>query len=110
MPKSVRLGRGSGCCENCGCLRARRPNPQLTGKSSLIYCTRVVNNGASDMTKAIDTTRLVGTVRATVSFPENHYAELERIARENKVSVAWVVREAVEKYLVDRWPLFPEGK
>jgi hypothetical protein len=30
---------------------------------------------------------------------------LERIARDKKVSVAWVVREASEKYVDDQWPL-----
>lgn len=47
-----------------------------------------------------------GSVRATISFPAEHYAELERIAREKKVSLAWIVREAVEKYLAEQWPLF----
>lgn len=44
--------------------------------------------------------------RASVTFPANIYAELERIANENKVSVAWVVRDAVEKYVEERYPLF----
>lgn len=48
-----------------------------------------------------------GTVRASVSFPENDYAELERIARSQRVSVAWVVRESVQEYLVER-RLLPE--
>ena len=46
--------------------------------------------------------------RASVSFPIEHYQELERIAEDNKVSVAWVVRQAVEKYLVDRYPLLSD--
>ncbi|HEV2622560.1 MAG TPA: CopG family transcriptional regulator [Frateuria sp.] len=37
--------------------------------------------------------------RATVSFPADVYAELERIAATKKVSVAWVVREAAERYV-----------
>jgi len=49
------------------------------------------------------------TVRASVSFPEDQYAEIERIAREQRVSLAWVVREAVQTYLVQRWPLL-EGE
>jgi metal-responsive CopG/Arc/MetJ family transcriptional regulator len=48
--------------------------------------------------------------RASVSFPVEHYEELERIAESNKVSVAWVVRQAVEKYLVDRYPLLSDRK
>jgi metal-responsive CopG/Arc/MetJ family transcriptional regulator len=46
--------------------------------------------------------------RASVSFPPELYATLERIAKEKKVSVAWVVREAAEKYVGDQWPLFAE--
>lgn len=49
--------------------------------------------GASDVT------------RASVSFPTETYAELERIAASKKVSVAWVVREAAERYVADQWPL-----
>lgn len=42
------------------------------------------------------------TVRASVSFPEDQYAELERIALDQRVSLAWVVRDAVQAYLVKR--------
>mgnify|MGYP002712290526 CR=1 FL=1 len=41
------------------------------------------------------------TVRASISFPADIYAELERIADANKVSLAWVVRQAAEKYVRD---------
>lgn len=44
--------------------------------------------------------------RASVTFPGDLYAELERIAEEKKVSVAWVVRDAVEKYVEAQYPLF----
>jgi hypothetical protein len=44
--------------------------------------------------------------RASVTFPAGLYAELERIAEEKKVSVAWVVRDAVEKYVEAQYPLF----
>jgi predicted DNA-binding protein len=45
------------------------------------------------------------TVRASISFPPEVYETLESIAREKKVSLAWVVREAAEKYIADKWPL-----
>jgi hypothetical protein len=45
-------------------------------------------------------------VRATISFPPDVYDTLENIAEEKKVSLAWVVREAAEKYIGDKWPLF----
>ena len=48
----------------------------------------------------------VVSVRATITFPAELYATLEQIAREKKVSLAWVVRDAAEQYLADKWPLF----
>jgi hypothetical protein len=45
-------------------------------------------------------------VRASISFPSDVYETLEGIAKEKKVSLAWVVREAAEKYIADKWPLF----
>jgi metal-responsive CopG/Arc/MetJ family transcriptional regulator len=46
------------------------------------------------------------SVRATISFPSELYKTLEGIARDKKVSLAWVVREAAEQYIADKWPLF----
>jgi len=45
-------------------------------------------------------------VRASISFPPADYEDLERIARQKRVSVAWVVREAVKQYLDAESPLF----
>ncbi len=45
------------------------------------------------------------TARASVSFPIETYKELERLAEAKKVSLAWVVRDAAEKYVADQWPL-----
>jgi predicted DNA-binding protein len=42
------------------------------------------------------------TVRASISFPSDVYRSLEALARQNKVSLAWVVREAAEKYVADK--------
>ena len=47
-----------------------------------------------------------GRARASVTFPAGIYVELERIAEEKRVSVAWVVRDAVEKYVAAQYPLF----
>ena len=51
-------------------------------------------------------------MRATISFPSEIYKALEDIARQKKVSLAWVVREATEQYITDKWPLFgkPQGE
>jgi len=38
-------------------------------------------------------------VRASISFPPDLYGTLERIAKQKKVSLAWVVRDAAEKYI-----------
>ena len=43
--------------------------------------------------------------RVSVSLPPDIARTLRDIAKQKKVSVAWVVREAVEKYVADKWPL-----
>jgi len=59
----------------------------------------------SHVSKSLSSTR-DGTVRASVTFPTGLYTELEKIAEKKRVSVAWVVRDAVEKYLEAQYPLF----
>jgi metal-responsive CopG/Arc/MetJ family transcriptional regulator len=58
--------------------------------------------GKRDMGKEI-------TPRASISFPPELYRTLEEIAKQKKVSVAWVVRDATEKYVADQWPLLEKG-
>lgn len=50
------------------------------------------------------------TTRASISFSPEIYVELNRLAKQKKVSVAWLVREAVEKYVIDQWPLFGKSQ
>ncbi len=45
------------------------------------------------------------TPRLSVSFPADLKKTLELIAKEQKVSLSWIVRDAAEKYVSDRWPL-----
>ena len=45
------------------------------------------------------------TLRASVGFPRGLYVALEDLAKEKKVSVAWIVRDAAEQYVASRWPL-----
>lgn len=45
--------------------------------------------------------KVSSTTRASITFPPELYTALEGIARNKKVSVAWVVRDAVEKYVAD---------
>ena len=51
----------------------------------------------------------LAAVRATISFPPEVYETLEVIAKQKKVSLAWVVREAAERYLAEKWPLFAKN-
>lgn len=46
--------------------------------------------------------------RLSVTIPFETYDSLERIARKKKVSLAWVVRDAAERYVSDELPLFRE--
>ncbi len=56
--------------------------------------------------KPASDSRAPKSTRASVSFPPDVYDELEKLAAAKKVSFAWVVREAAEKYVADQWPLF----
>lgn len=50
------------------------------------------------------------STRASVSIPTEIYTTLESIAIQKKVSLAWVIRDAAEKYISDQWPLFTGTK
>jgi metal-responsive CopG/Arc/MetJ family transcriptional regulator len=52
----------------------------------------------------------VKTARASVSLPMELHDTLEQIAKQKKVSFAWVIRDAAEKYVADQWPLFEQQK
>jgi len=50
------------------------------------------------------------SIRVSVSLPVDQHTALAEIAKENRASLAWVVRAAVDKYLSDKAPLFaPKG-
>lgn len=55
------------------------------------------------------TVKKAGPVRVSVSFDPGDYADIKNIARNGRVSVAWVVREAVARYLDSRTPLLPRN-
>ena len=42
------------------------------------------------------------SVRATITFPPDLYETIEELAKQKKVSLAWVVRDAAEKYVADQ--------
>jgi predicted DNA-binding protein len=47
--------------------------------------------------------------RASASLPPEIYSTLQEIAKQKKVSVAWVIRDAAERYIAEQWPLL-EGQ
>jgi predicted house-cleaning NTP pyrophosphatase (Maf/HAM1 superfamily) len=68
----------------------------------------MVQHGANAMAKKADGSQR--SVRSTVSIPEDQYIQLQRIAEKKRVSLAWVVREAIEQYLIAESPLFHQGR
>jgi hypothetical protein len=44
-------------------------------------------------------TRATSTPRTSVTFPTDLYKALEELARKKKVSLAWIVRDAAERYV-----------
>jgi len=48
--------------------------------------------------------------RLSVSLTAEQHRELNDIARKNRVSVAWVIREAIDRLLKDDMPLLHVGK
>ena len=49
-------------------------------------------------------------VRMSVTLPPEVHEELEGVAKKQSVSLAWVVRQAVTKYLESSRPLFSQGQ
>lgn len=81
-----------------------------------MWCNVVKRRKAMTKSKEGDGEKMkpqsAAAIRASISFPAEVYETLEGIAKEKKVSLAWVVREAAEKYIADKWPLFggPTGE
>jgi metal-responsive CopG/Arc/MetJ family transcriptional regulator len=50
------------------------------------------------------------SVRTSVSLPPELHETLERMAKGKKVSVAWVIRDAAEKYVSEQWPLLQQER
>ena len=47
--------------------------------------------------------------RASASLSPEIYSALQDIAKHKKVSVAWVIRDAAERYIAEQWPLLKGG-
>ncbi len=52
--------------------------------------------------------RSKSTCRTSVSLPADLHRELEQIAKQKKVSLAWVIRDAAEAYVEGKWPLLKQ--
>lgn len=57
-----------------------------------------------------DKVNLPPIVRVSVSHPRGLHTELEQIARDKKVSLAWAIRDAAERYVADQWLLLAQSK
>ena len=62
--------------------------------------------GAKRTTKARAASK---SVRMSVTLPRDLHETLAQLAKGKKVTVAWVIRDAAEKYVGDAWPLFKQG-
>lgn len=60
-----------------------------------------------DMPSESPKSRQTGT-RITVTVPPDHYQLVCRMAKVKKVSNAWIIRDAVEKYIQADTPLFAQ--
>lgn len=86
-------------------------------KRGFVLGTAVVYRGASgeepsmsEKKRGKSKGRDAAMPRTSVSFPPEVYKTLENLAIKKKVSIGWVVRDAVEKYVADQWPLFSNLK
>lgn len=61
---------------------------------------------AKSMTRGRPATGKPPSARVSVSLPADVARTLQAIAQQKKVSVAWVIRDAAEKYIAEQWPLF----
>lgn len=56
--------------------------------------------------KSTGSTASPKTVQTSVSIPAEDHEEIERLSKQKKVSVAWIIREAIDQYLTAESPLF----
>lgn len=48
--------------------------------------------------------------RASASLPPELYATLQKLAKQKKVSIAWIIRDAAEKYVAEQWHLLESAR
>jgi metal-responsive CopG/Arc/MetJ family transcriptional regulator len=49
-------------------------------------------------------------VRASVSLQPDLYRTLQDLANQRKVSTAWIIRDAIETYVAEQWPLLEKRR
>jgi hypothetical protein len=77
-------------------------------RHGVMWCTYLLMEYFVSAKKSGKSTTRSRSIRVSVTFPRDQYELLDRIAREKKVSVAWVARDAVDRYLSEQWPLLAE--
>ena len=72
---------------------------------ALQCCTDFVANKRGCMSRRRKETHRQRSTRATVSIAPDTYSIIQAIAKQKKVSAAWVIRDAVDKYVAEELPL-----
>jgi len=63
-----------------------------------VPCTTVVQMPKHNPSEIAPSSVQVGT-RLSVTLPADHYRQMQQVAEQKKVSIAWVIRDAVDRYL-----------
>ncbi len=48
--------------------------------------------------------------RLTISLPESHYKAVRRVSTQKRVSLSWIIRDAIREYIEKDSPLLNEIK
>lgn len=96
------------CCRWCRPRHDRQPlSYGMIQHGGVLWCAARANDMAKKRRNGQNAKKKKdGMVRASSSYPRELYRILEEIALEKKVSIAWVMRDAAEKYVGGKWPLF----
>jgi predicted DNA-binding protein len=71
-----------------------------------MWCKVVfLNLGANAMKKSVQMRNEGKSVRTSVTLPRDVYQTLVQLSEKKKVTVAWIIRDAADKYVGEQWPL-----
>jgi hypothetical protein len=85
--------------------RSDRPGSAEVHQAGVKWCIETRGELAMVTQASGERSRNDQALRTSVSFPPELYRLLEQIASQKKVSLAWVIRDASEKYVAEQWPL-----